>query len=156
MQLKVFSTKIKCNNYIKLNSKNFKQHQAKNTKTTQTRFTKKLSTCFLTATHKQKVKGARKTGPTVKTEQPLLSTTLIHSVSSPSRALMGTNLTWRCLPLRTTRRCSSLMYSNWKIFLPSPTLAISEIFILLNINHILPQRKHFNNSLLKCNAFLVI
>lgn len=87
-----------------------------------------LFTCFLTATQRQNIRGARKTGPTVNTEQPLLSATLIHSVSSPSRALMGTNLTCRCFPLTTTNKCSSLIYSNWNIFLPSPTRAISTIY----------------------------
>lgn len=60
-----------------------------------------------------------------KHKQLRLFLTLIHSTSSPPRALTGTSFTCLCLPAMTMMSCSSAMYSKLTIFLPSPMRAIS-------------------------------
>lgn len=84
--------------------------------------------------------------------QPLVSATLIHSTSSPSKALTGTSLTWRCFPLKTTISCSSVTYSSRYIFFPSPTRAISGLYpiseiILIDHSRITYIREHFYSPL---------
>lgn len=63
--------------------------------------------------------------PAFRHKQLSLFLTLIHSTSSPPRALTGTSFTCLCLPAITMMSCSSAMYSKLTIFLPSPIRAIS-------------------------------